>query len=135
MPGGPDNPLGEYWMGLSATCCGIHSTNAPQSVYQFQTHGCIRMSPDDAEDLFYRIEVGTPVEIIYEPVLVRRNVDGTTLVEVHPDVYNRLGSKVERAAEIAETRGIPSGGSSVQWEEAFRGEEGVPTPVGISADR
>ena len=135
VPPGPDNPLGEYWMGLSATCCGIHSTNAPQSVYQFQTHGCVRMSPDDAEDLFYRIEVGTPVEIIYEPVLVGRNADGATLVEVHPDVYNRLGSNLERAAEVAETRGIPAGPSSAQWEEAFRGEEGIPTPVGISADR
>lgn len=135
VPPGPDNPLGEYWMGLSATCCGIHSTNAPQSVYQFQTHGCIRMNPDDAEDLFYRVEVGTPVEIIYEPVLVGRSADGTTLLEVHPDIYGRLRSPTERATEIAESRGIPAGGSSLQWEEAFRGEEGVPTPVGISADR
>jgi len=132
---GPDNPLGEYWMGLTATCCGIHSTNAPQSVYQFQTHGCIRMNPEDAEDLFYRVEVGAPVEIIYEPVLVARTADGTTLVEVHPDVYGRLASPTERATEIAESRGIPAGGSSVEWEEAFRGEEGIPTPVGISADR
>jgi L,D-transpeptidase ErfK/SrfK len=135
VPPGPDNPLGEYWIGLSATCCGIHSTNAPQSVYQFQTHGCVRMNPEDAEDLFYRIEVGVPVEIIYEPVLVGRNADGTTLVEVHPDIYNRLGSRFERAAEIAETRGIRAGSGSTEWEEAFRGEEGIPTPVGISADR
>lgn len=137
VPPGPDNPLGEYWMGLSATCCGIHSTNAPQSVYQFKTHGCVRMSPDDAEDLFYRIEVGIPVEIIYEPVLVGRKADGTTLVEVHPDIYKRLGSQVDRGTEIAETRGIPAGGGggSSEWEEAFRGEEGIPTPVGLSADR
>src|SRR5688572_32042800 len=47
VPPGPDNPLGEYWMGLSATCCGIHSTNAPQSVYQFKTHGCVRMRSEE----------------------------------------------------------------------------------------
>ena len=136
VPPGPDNPLGEYWMGLSATCCGIHSTNAPQSVYQFKTHGCVRMSPDDAEDLFYRIEVGIPVEIIYEPVLVGRQADGTTLVEVHPDVYKRLGNQLDRASDIAETRGIPAGGGgSSEWVEAFLGEEGIPTPVGVSADR
>jgi hypothetical protein len=96
------------------------------------------MSPDDAEDLFYRIEVGIPVEIIYEPVLVGRKADGTTLVEVHPDVYKRLQNPVDRATGIAETRGIPAGGGatrSAEWEEAFRGEEGIPTPVGVSADR
>jgi hypothetical protein len=94
------------------------------------------MSPDDAEDLFYRIEVGIPVEIIYEPVLVGRKADGTTLVEVHPDVYKRLQNKVDRATGIAETRGIAAGGGgSSEWEEAFRGEEGIPTPVGLSADR
>jgi L,D-transpeptidase ErfK/SrfK len=135
VPPGPDNPLGGYWMGLTATCCGIHSTNAPQSVYQFQTHGCIRMSPDDAEDLFYRVEVGTPVEIIYEPVLVARNPDGTTLLEVHPDIYGRAGSRAERAIEIAESRGVQTPGDSAEWEEALRNEEGIPTPVGVSSDR
>ena len=136
VPPGPDNPLGEYWMGLSATCCGIHSTNAPQSVYQFKTHGCVRMSPDDAEDLFYRIEVGIPVEIIYEPVLVGRKADGPTLVEVHPDLYTRLGNQADRASELAETRGLPAGGGgSSEWVEAYHGEEGIPTPVGVSADR
>ena len=133
VPPGPDNPLGEYWMGLSATCCGIHSTNAPQSVYQFKTHGCVRMSPDDAEDLFYRVEVGTPVEIIYEPILLARNRDGTTFMEVHPDIYGRAGNRVERAAEIAETHRLPSAGGSPEWEETLRDEEGIATL--ISSDR
>jgi L,D-transpeptidase ErfK/SrfK len=135
VPPGPDNPLGEYWMGLSATCCGIHSTNAPQSVYQFKTHGCVRMRPDDADDLFHRIEVGIPVEIIYEPVLLARNRDGTTLMEVHPDIYRRTGNHVERAAEVAESRGLPSEGGSSDWQQTIRDEEGIATPVGFSSDR
>src|SRR5688572_4806807 len=133
VPPGPDNPLGEYWMGLSATCCGIHSTNAPQSVYQFKTHGCVRMNPDDAEDLFYRVEVETPVEIIYEPILLARNPDGTTFMEVHPDIYRRNGNQVDRATEMAETRRLPAGGGSPEWEETIRGEEGIATV--ISSDR
>ena len=135
VPPGPDNPLGEYWMGLSMSCCGIHSTNAPQSVYSFQTHGCIRMNPEDAEDLFHRIEVGVPVEIIYEPVLLAENPDGTTLLEVHPDIYRRTGSHVERATVIAESRGLPSGGGSPAWEETLRGEEGIATPISAPSDR
>lgn len=134
VPAGPDNPLGEFWMGLSLSCCGIHSTNAPQSVYQFQTHGCIRLAPEDAEDLFYRIEVGVPVEIIYEPVLLAENPDGTTLLEVHPDVYRRTGS-VERGTEIAESRELPPGRDSLEWEEALRGEEGIATAISASSDR
>lgn len=135
VPPGPDNPLGGYWMGLSATCCGIHSTNAPGSVYQFKTHGCVRMSPDDADDLFHRIEVGIPVEIIYEPVLLARNRDGTTLMEVHPDIYGRTGDHNERATEIAESRGLPSGGGSSDWRETIRDENGIATPVEFSSDR
>ena len=134
VPPGPDNPLGGYWMGLSATCCGIHSTNAPSSVYQFKTHGCVRMSPDDAEDLFHRIEVGIPVEIIYEPVLMARNPDGTTFMEVHPDIYRR-GNHVLRATEIAESHGLPSGGGSPEWEETLRDEEGIATILAASSDR
>ena len=134
VPPGPDNPLGEYWMGLSATCCGIHSTNAPSSVYQFKTHGCVRMSPDDAEDLFHRVEVGIPVEIIYDPVLMARNPDGTTFMEVHPDIYRR-GNHVERATQIAESHGLPSGGGSPDWEETLRDEEGIATIVAASSDR
>lgn len=134
VPPGPDNPLGEYWMGLSLSCCGIHSTNAPQSVYQFQTHGCIRLAPEDAEDLFYRIGVGAPVEIIYEPVLLAENPDGTTLLEVHPDVYGRTGSQGERAMEMAESRGLSSGGDSSEWEETLRGEEGIATAISASPD-
>lgn len=87
VPAGPGNPLGEYWMGLSPSSCGIHGTNAPSSVYRFQTHGCIRLHPDDVADLFSRVSVGTPVEIVYQPVLGARLEDGSLWVESHPDVY------------------------------------------------
>ena len=39
---GPDNPLGAFWIGLDRPGFGIHGTNAPASIYRFQTHGCIR---------------------------------------------------------------------------------------------
>ncbi|MEO8349106.1 MAG: hypothetical protein ABI610_09360, partial [Acidobacteriota bacterium] len=81
------------------------------------------------------VEVGIPVEIIYEPVLLARNPDGTTLLEVHPDVYGRTGSQAERATEIAESRGLPSGGGSSEWEETLRGEEGIATLISASSDR
>lgn len=95
---GPANPLGSHYLGLTANSVGIHGTNVPTSIYRFTTHGCIRLHPDDAAALFALVEVGTSVEIIYEPVLVTRLVSGEVLVEVHRDPYKR-GSTTVAAVE------------------------------------
>ncbi|PYQ32366.1 MAG: hypothetical protein DMF55_13380 [Acidobacteria bacterium] len=34
VPPGSDNPLGRFRLRLSLECCGIHGTNAPQSIYR-----------------------------------------------------------------------------------------------------
>jgi L,D-transpeptidase ErfK/SrfK len=91
VPPGPENPLGDYWIGLSGSFCGIHGTNAPSSIYGFRTHGCVRLHPDDAADLFSRVSIGTPVEVIYEPVLLASQPDGAVFLEVNPDAYRRTG--------------------------------------------
>jgi L,D-transpeptidase ErfK/SrfK len=130
---GQDNPLGDYWLGLSLTCCGIHGTNAPQSIYTFQTHGCIRLAPQNAAELFSRVSVGLPVEIVYEPVLMARDEDGTVFLEVHPDVYRRSDGNAERARLVAETRGLRRAPRSPAWDAALRNEEGVALP--LSPDR
>src|SRR5262249_29621790 len=83
---GPANPLGNYWLGLSISGIGIHGTNAPGSIYSLQTHGCIRLNPDDIQALFGVVDVGTTGKIIYEPVLAAR-VGDSLFIEVHPDVY------------------------------------------------
>jgi L,D-transpeptidase ErfK/SrfK len=89
VPPGPDNPLGKYWLGLSLPGYGIHSTIYPQSLYQFRTHGCIRLHPEDAEALFLETKEGDRVEIIYRPVIVERDAEGRVWLEVHRDVYRR----------------------------------------------
>ncbi len=89
VPPGPDNPLGKYWMGLTAPGYGIHSTLYPMSIYQFRSHGCIRLHPDDAEALFHQVKIGDSVEIIYQPVIVDRDAEGRIWLEAHRDVYNR----------------------------------------------
>ena len=134
VPSGPDNPLGEYWLGLSLTCCGIHSTNAPQSIYTFQTHGCIRLAPEDAVDLFSRVSVGAPVEIVYETVMLAR--DGRAVfVEVHPDVYSRAGGPYEKALDLADSQALRSASESPGWEEALRKAEGIATSLSDSPER
>jgi L,D-transpeptidase ErfK/SrfK len=89
VPPGPANPLGKHWLGLSIPGVGIHGTNAPASIYRVTTHGCIRVGPDDIAWLFPRVSVGTPGQIIYEPILLAATEEGVFL-EVHVDVYRRL---------------------------------------------
>jgi L,D-transpeptidase ErfK/SrfK len=88
VPPSPGNPLGAYWLGLSMASLGIHGTNAPSSVYQAVSHGCLRLHPDDIADLFERVSVGDSGVLIYEPVLIAM-IDGHVLLEAHDDVYRR----------------------------------------------
>ena len=64
VPPGPGNPLGTRWMGLSASGVGIHGTPDSASIGYSASHGCIRMRIPDAEWLFERVSVGTPVFIV-----------------------------------------------------------------------
>jgi len=64
VPPGPSNPLGTRWMGLDREDVGIHGTPDSGSIGGFASHGCIRMLISQAEALFTRVDVGTPV-IIY----------------------------------------------------------------------
>lgn len=85
-PGG-GNPVGTRWIGLDKRGYGIHGTNAPKSIGRAASHGCIRMRNADAEDLFSRVRVGDPVEILYETT----TADG----QVYTDVYNRDSSAAQ----------------------------------------
>lgn len=64
IPPGPGNPLGTRWMGISSPYVGIHGTPDAASIGYSASHGCIRMLIPQAEWLFQRVEVGTPVFIV-----------------------------------------------------------------------
>ena len=64
VPPGPGNPLGTRWMGISSPYIGIHGTPDAASIGYSASHGCIRMRIPDAEWLFGRMEIGTPVFIV-----------------------------------------------------------------------
>lgn len=103
---GPENPLGTHYMGLTVPAVGIHGTNQPRSIFRFTTHGCVRVHPDDMRELFGMVGVGTPVEIVYEPVLLGTDADGTVFLEVHRDPYRKGGASEERVAELLRSAGL-----------------------------
>jgi lipoprotein-anchoring transpeptidase ErfK/SrfK len=61
---GPNNPVGVYWIGLSAEGYGIHGTPNPGKISKSESHGCIRLTNWDAAWLGGNIKKGTPVEFV-----------------------------------------------------------------------
>ncbi|MFA7414259.1 MAG: L,D-transpeptidase [Rhizobium sp.] len=64
MEGGPQNPLGARAMYLGSTLYRIHGTNAPWTIGNAVSSGCIRMRNEDVVDLYERVKVGTTVVVI-----------------------------------------------------------------------
>ncbi len=64
MAGGPGNPLGARAMYLGSTMYRIHGTNAPQTIGQRVSSGCIRLTNEDVTDLFNRVSVGAKVVVL-----------------------------------------------------------------------
>ncbi len=64
IPPGPNNPVGNRWMGLSIPGYGIHGTNTPRSVGRAVSHGCIRLSRRDLDRLFAQVHAGDAVVIL-----------------------------------------------------------------------
>ncbi|AMV73550.1 hypothetical protein JCM30471_19670 [Desulfuromonas carbonis] len=89
VPPGPDNPLGRFWLGLSAPRVGLHGTNRPYGVGRRVSHGCIRLYADDIAHLAARVAIGTPVRILYQPYKVGVTEQGL-LLEIHDDYLKRF---------------------------------------------
>ena len=70
VPSGPDNPLGYRWIGFFELY-GIHGTNAPWSIGQAASNGCIRMKEEHVEELFEVVPYGTPIKITYDRIKVK----------------------------------------------------------------
>lgn len=66
VPGGhPRNPLGNRAMYLGSSMYRIHGTDAPWTIGEAVSKGCIRMFNEDALDLYNRVPVGTRVLVTW----------------------------------------------------------------------
>ena len=61
--GAPNNPMGHRALTLTGGEYAIHGTNRPWTVGTAASFGCIRMREADIDDLFERVQVGTPVVV------------------------------------------------------------------------
>ena len=61
---GPNNPVGSTWIDLSKDGYGIHGTPEPQLIGKTSSHGCVRLTNWDAEQLSRAVSAGTKVVFI-----------------------------------------------------------------------
>lgn len=128
MPPGPDNPLGDYWMGLSFSGYGIHGTNFPWAVGRLVTHGCIRLYPEDIQKLFPMVPVKTPVELIYEPVKIGWK-DGRIYMEVHQDIYNKIKDLTEYGTNKIESLQLSDQVDETVMLKTLEEKKGIPVDI------
>ncbi len=140
VPPGPDNPLGAFTMHLAVGggTYEIHGTNNPLAVGLPVTHGCIRMYPQDVEQLFPMVAVGTPVRLVNQPIKVSW-VNGELLLEAHPPVDDEGQSfepDVDRFAQLLQTA-VGDSTVAIDWDyarEVLKRADGVLATVGVEAD-
>lgn len=129
VPGGdPDNPLGRYKLELSLPEYGIHGTNVPWGVGMEVSHGCIRLYPEDIERLFYKVKVGTPGEIVYQPIKFGWRGDAL-YVEVHDDLYGKYPGLWSHATKLVQQKNLEDQVDMAKLEKAVVEKTGIPTYV------
>ncbi|MCA9793990.1 MAG: L,D-transpeptidase family protein [Candidatus Eremiobacteraeota bacterium] len=102
---GPDNPLGDRWIGLSLQRTGFHGTNDPYNIGNSVTHGCMRMYPENVRELYEKVAVGWPVRIEYETAKLGRGRDGRIYVVTFKDVYKK-SNPVQAAHALLQKAGL-----------------------------
>jgi lipoprotein-anchoring transpeptidase ErfK/SrfK len=116
VPGGdPMNPMGARALYLGATMYRIHGTDAPWTIGQAVSKGCIRMYNKDVIDLYDRVPVGTRVAVSWN----RYTTSAAPLAS-----FGGGGSGVvDRTSSQGSSGGTSSGFSGFPW---FDQEEPAP---------
>jgi L,D-transpeptidase ErfK/SrfK len=140
---GPDNPLGLFAMRLAigGGSYMIHGTNNPDGVGMDVTHGCMRLYPENIEELFKMVAVNTPVRIVNQPFKVGLS-GGRLYVEIHPPLESTSSAivapdRTDLARLVAGVaRRQPVG--PITWsntERAFSDAVGMPVAVSEGPER
>lgn len=64
LPPGPNGPVGNIWIALSKRSFGIHGTPNPSMISKSYSHGCIRLTNWDANDLGAKVKNGVTVRFL-----------------------------------------------------------------------
>lgn len=126
--GDPTNPLGLYRLRLSLDLYSIHGTDQPYAVGRKTSHGCIRLYPEDIEQLYPLVPVGTPGAFVDEPVKIGAR-GGEIFVEAHPPIYGRRVSYARTARALLREHGWEKLVDPQALAAALERKSGVPTRI------
>lgn len=130
VPPGPDNPLGDYAIQLTVPGYFIHGTNRAAGIGLQVSHGCIRMYPEDIEELFYQVSIGVPVRVVHQPVKVGI-LDGQIYAEVHPSTQEDEDS-IQWLVTSQLQKLVGERSLRVNWDlidESATQQSGIPTEI------
>ena len=135
---GPDNPLGKYAFYLQWPSYLIHGTNKPAGVGLRSSHGCIRLYPEDIEEFFAVVPVGTQVRVVNQPFVFGWR-DGQLYMQPFDVLEDdtRDWAKASRrllSKSLAATlqQQLQAHGTQVDWtlvSALARAPRGVPVPI------
>ena len=126
VPSGESNPLGYRWMRFYQTY-GIHGTNKPWSIGEYVSNGCIRLKEENVEELYELSDIGTPVDIAYERLVIERLSDGRVAYYIYPDGYRRQYLDVRTVRNALSAFGVANFLSDEEIAEKIEKSDGAPT--------
>lgn len=67
LPSGPNGPVGTVWIDLTEPTYGIHGTPEPSLIDKAGSHGCVRLTNWDVEELANMVKPGVVVDFVDHP--------------------------------------------------------------------
>jgi lipoprotein-anchoring transpeptidase ErfK/SrfK len=64
LPPGPNGPVGTVWIDLDKETYGLHGSDDPNKIGKTQSHGCVRLTNWDAEEVAGMVEPGVTVTFV-----------------------------------------------------------------------
>ncbi len=135
---GPDNPLGRHSFTLQWQGYLVHGTNKPYGVGMRSSHGCIRLYPEDIEQLFDTVPLGTKLRVVNQPVLFGRAGEDVlvqpygALEDDERDWSKGARKLMEKSMPEATRKMIKEGKLTIDWERVHAllvAPRGVPVSI------
>ncbi len=141
IPGGdPENPLGHYALYLGISGYRIHGTDERKAlgIGMRVTHGCVRLYPENIEQLFSIVSLGTPVYIVDQPIKAGWLAD-TLFLEVHSPLEEDelpINVSVEGAVKVAKAKARAETPIDMQAIELLVEQgSGIPVPIASAVEQ
>lgn len=134
VPPGPDNPLGVHSLRLGLPAYLIHGTNRPYGIGMKVSRGCLRLYPEDIEQLFQEVAVGTRVRIVNQPYKAGWHLDHM-YIEVHPEFPEPEDEQFDNLEPLIKVIQVAARNGPVReidWDEVRRAAEersGIPVRI------